>query len=74
MRVYVDKKLRKWKGKIFSPLQRTYSTPYKTFLKEIGEISQEKYNKYINTLIPREKQKYNRLDKYNQILQCLKWP
>jgi hypothetical protein len=46
----------------------------KEFMKEIGDISQEKYNKYIHSLNPKEKQKYNRIDKYRQILECLKWP
>jgi hypothetical protein len=48
-------------------------TDIKSFINEVGEISKEKYNNYINSLIPKEKQKYNRLDKYNQILECLKW-
>jgi hypothetical protein len=46
----------------------------KSFINEVGDISKKKYNKYIHSLIPKEKQKYNRLDKYRQILECLKWP
>jgi hypothetical protein len=45
----------------------------RSFINEVGNISKEKYNKYIHSLIPKEKQKYNRLDKYSQILECLKW-
>jgi hypothetical protein len=48
-------------------------TDIKEFMKEIGEISELKYNRHFNTLNPKEKQKYNRLDKFSQILQCLRW-
>jgi hypothetical protein len=48
-------------------------TDIKYFLKQVGDIAAEKCKKYLNNFNPKEKQKYFRLDKYNQILQSLRW-
>jgi hypothetical protein len=48
-------------------------TDIKCFLKQVGDIAEDKYNKNINNLSPKEKQKYFRLDKYRQILESLRW-
>jgi hypothetical protein len=48
-------------------------TDIKCFLKQVGDIAEEKYNKNINNLSPKDKQRYFRLDKYRQILESLRW-
>jgi hypothetical protein len=48
-------------------------TDIKCFLKHIGNISEEKFNKKINFLSAKDKQKYFQLDKSSQILQTLRW-
>jgi septal ring factor EnvC (AmiA/AmiB activator) len=48
-------------------------TEIKRFLKQVGNISEEKFNKKINLLSAKDKQKYFQLDKSSQILQSLKW-
>jgi hypothetical protein len=45
----------------------------KCFIKQVGEIASEKYNKKFATLSPKDMQKYFQLDKYSQIYNCLKW-
>jgi uncharacterized protein YbcC (UPF0753/DUF2309 family) len=46
-------------------------TDIKCFLKHIGNISEEKFNKKINFLSAKDKQKYFQMDKSSQILQKL---
>jgi hypothetical protein len=43
------------------------------FIKTVGDIAMEKYNKNIGSLSAMERQKYERLDIYRKIFVCLQW-
>jgi hypothetical protein len=45
----------------------------KSFIKSVGEIAEDKYNKNINKFNQKDQQRYYRLDKYRQALESLKW-
>jgi hypothetical protein len=48
-------------------------TDVRDFIKKVGEIAEEKYKRKFNNLSTKDKQKYLRFGKYDQIYECLSW-